>query len=119
MILLFGPKANKSGAAHKNNNVKNHPVENSAILAMNLYDAKSLLTMGEYDTYITSSPVAINYALYANYEGGTDATTGFMSEFSAAVALLSDGGFSDGGFSDGGMSSCSCSCSCGSFSSVG
>lgn len=116
MILLFGPKASKTNASHKNNNVKNNPVENSGILAMNPYDAKSLLTMGEYDTYISSSPIAINYALYANYDSVSDADTGFMGGFSAAVAMLGDGGFCDcGGFSDCG----SVSCSCGSFSSVG
>lgn len=113
MILLFGPKANKSGAAQKNDSVKTHPVENSGILSMNLYDAKSLLSMGEYDTYITTSPVAINYAMYANYESDSDGNTGFMGEFSAAVAMLGDGGFTDcGGFSDCGGAS-------GGFSSLG
>lgn len=116
MILLFGPKANKSGASQKNSNVKNHPVENSGILSMNPYEAKSLLSMGEYDTYIFTSPVAINYALYANYESDSEDGIGFMSDFSAAVAMLGDGGFADcGGFSDCGAASCSC----GSFSSVG
>ena len=116
MILLFGPKANKTGSSQKNNNVKNHPVENSGVLAMNLSNAKSLMTMGEYDTYISSSPVVINFALYANCESTTE-DSGFMSDFSAAVALLGDGaGYSDGGYSDCG--SC-CSASCGSFSSVG
>ncbi len=115
MILLFGPKANKSGASQKNNNVKNHPVENSGVLAMTPSEAKSLLTMGEYDAYIASSPIAINYAMYANYESDSDTTLGFMSDFSAAVALLGDGGFADcSGFSD-----CCASSSCGSFSSVG
>ena len=59
MILLFGAKANKTASSQKNNNVKNTPVENSGILAMGISQAKSLLTIGEFDTYISSNPVAI------------------------------------------------------------
>ncbi|MBD5402809.1 hypothetical protein HDR58_08425 [bacterium] len=115
MILLFGEQAAKSSSTKKNSNVNNHPVENSGILAMSMSDAKSLLTMGEYDTYVSSSPVAIDYAMYADC--GTDSDSGFMSEFSAAVAFLGgDGGFSSGSF-DCGASSFSGS-SCGSFASV-
>lgn len=117
MILLFG-KAAKSQATQKNNNIKNHPVENSGILAMNPSTAKSLLTMGEYDEYISSNPIMINYAMYANSDFGDSSEMGFMSEFSSAVAILGDCGFSTGGFD----CSTSCGCaggSCGSFSSVG
>ena len=118
MILLFGNKANKqhsmaTASTSKTNHVKNNPVENSGILAMTPSEAKGLLTMGEYDTYIFSNPTVINYAAYASYESTSD-DCGFMSDFSAAVAVLSDGGF--GGFSDCG---CSCGASTGSFSSVG
>lgn len=120
MILLFGNKANKQNSmtkasTSKTNQIKNNPVENSGILAMTPSVAKGLLTMGEYDTYIFSNPTVINYAAYANYESSSE-DCGFMSDFSAAVAVLSDGGFS-GGFGD-----CGCSCSnssCSSFSSVG
>lgn len=120
MILLFGNKANRqhtmaTASTSKSNHVKNNPVENSGILAMSPAQAKSLLTMGEYDTYISSNPTVINYAAYAAYESlGEDC--GFMSDFSAAVSMLSDCGFG-GGFSD-----CSCACSgagASSFSSVG
>ncbi len=52
MILLFGEQAAKTKASSKSSTVKNQPVENSGILAMSMSDAKSLLTMGEYDTYI-------------------------------------------------------------------
>ena len=45
MILLFGEKAHKS---HKNSNIKNHPVENSGILARS-NQPKSLLAANEYD----------------------------------------------------------------------
>ena len=122
MILLFGNKANKqhtmaTASTSKSNSVKNNPVENSGILAMTPSQAKSLLTMGEYDTYISSNPTIINFAAYASYEASGE-DCGFMSDFSAAVAMLSDGGFG-GGFSD-----CACACACSSagassFSSVG
>lgn len=121
MILLFGNKAAaKSTASKKNSNVNNHPVENSGILAMNMSDAKSLLTMGEYDTYISSSPVAINYAMYAGYTDNSSSDTGFMAGFSEAVSALGDSGM--GGYSaaaGGCFSSGAASCSSGgSFASV-
>ena len=121
MILLFGDKATKNTTSSKANNVKNNnPVENSGILAMNLSEAKSLLTMGEYDTYISNSPVAVDYAMYANYEFSDSESSGFMGDFSAAVAVLGDCGFSAGGFDCGGasFSSCSSGSSCSSFASV-
>ncbi len=119
MILLFGNKANKqhtmsTASTSKSNSVRNNPVENSGILAMTPFEAKSLLTMGEYDTYISSNPTVINFAAYATYES-TGEEGGFMSDFAAAVAVLSDGGFSSG-FSD---CSCACSGSSSSFCSVG
>ena len=61
MILLFGEQAAKTKASSKSSTVKNQPVENSGILAMSMSDAKSLLTMGEYDTYISSNPVAVDF----------------------------------------------------------
>lgn len=122
MILLFGDKARaKNNSSSKANNVKNNnPVENSGILAMNLSNAKSLLTMGEYDTYISNNPVAVDYAMYANYDFTDSEGSGFMGEFSAAVAVLGDCGFSAGGFDCGGasFSSCSSGSSCSSFASV-
>lgn len=119
MILLFGEQAAKTKASSKSSTVKNQPVENSGILAMSMSDAKSLLTMGEYDTYISSSPVAIDYAMYATSDySEADSDGGFMSNFSAAVAFLGgDGGFFGGSSFDCGGGSFSCS-SGGSFASV-
>ena len=120
MILLFDSKASKSTASAKSSKVRNNPVENSGILAMNMNDAKSLLTMGEYDTYVSSNPVAVDYAMYSNFSDFSDfsnSDSGFMSEFSDAVATLTDGGFGAfGGFSAG--ADCGASCSSGSFASV-
>lgn len=116
MILLFGKQAAKASSTTKNTNVKNHPVENSGILAMGLSEAKSLLTIGEYDTYISSNPSAVDYAMYANCEFSDSENSGFMSDFSAAVAVLGDMGFSAGGFDCGGSSYSGSSC--GSFASV-
>ncbi|MBQ8460409.1 hypothetical protein IJ541_09965 [bacterium] len=117
MILLFGNKASKTASsANKSNNVKNNPVENAGILAMTPGEAKSLLTMGEYDTYISSNPIAINYANYSDCDYSDSETSGFMGEFCASVAML--GGFSDGGCDCGG-SFASAGTSCSSFSSVG
>lgn len=123
MILLFNSKASKTSTANKSSNVKNHPVENSGILAMNPSDAKSLLTMGEYDSYVSSSPVAVNYAMYSDFNDSSS-DFGFMSSFSSAVAVLGDCGFSSGSSDfggasySGGASFSSCSSSSGSFASV-
>ena len=119
MILLFGKQAAKASSTTKTNSVKTQPVENSGILAMGLSEAKSLLTIGEYDTYISSNPSVIDYAMYANYDySETDSDGGFMSNFSAAVAFLGgDGGFFGGSSFDCGGGSFSCS-SGGSFASV-
>ena len=113
MILLFGNKASKNAITGKNNNVKNHPVENSGILAYSAGFGRSLLTTAEYDTYSFSNPAVVDYAMYAGYEYSED--FGFMSDFSNAVATL--GGFDCGGFDCGSFSDSGASCS--SFSSVG
>jgi hypothetical protein len=115
MILLFGDKTTKTSSTRKSNSVKtNNPVENSGILAMGLSQAKSLLTIGEYDTYVFSNPTAIDYSMYSNSEYSDTEESGFMSDFSAAVAFLGgDCGFSAASYDSGSSSSCS------SFSSVG
>jgi hypothetical protein len=115
MILLFGDNSTKTSSARKNSSVKNSkPVENSGILAMGLSQAKSLLTIGEYDTYVFSNPSVVDYSMYSNYSDDTSEDCGFMSDFSAAVAFLGgDCGFSAASYDSGSSASCS------SFSSVG
>ncbi len=91
-------------------------VETAGSLAMLFEDG--LMTMGQYDEFISSNPFAVNYSMYASYEGNdTVAMGGFLSDFSNAVSVL--GGFSGGGFtSAGSFSSGSCGgASCGGFSS--
>ena len=115
MILLFGENKTRSASTQKNTNVKNNPVENAGILAMNFSDTKSTLSMGEFDTYVSSNPVAVDYSNYAGSESFDASSVGFMGDFAAAVATLGDcGGFS-GGFASSGAG-CSGS-SCGSFAS--
>ena len=114
MILLFGEKAHKSASARKNGNVKNNPVENTAILAMNS-GYKSLLSVKEYDMCDFSQNYPIDYSMYGE-DGSALPCMAFMSEFSDAIATLGDYAFS--GFGDcscgGGFSGSSSS----SFSSV-
>ena len=123
MILLFGEKAQDSFIASKNSKVKNtnNPVENSGILAFSGSDQLGFLNASEYDDFISSNPVAINYAAYSEWEeSNTDC--GFMSDFSNAVATLSQGeGYTSSFDSFGGefAGACTCSCDCsGGFSSV-
>lgn len=127
MILLFGEQATKSSKSSKSNkstNVKNNPVENAGILAMGLSEAKSLLTVGEYDTYVFSNPAAVDYSMYSNSDYDSASDIGFMSSFSSAIATLgSDAGFASasfgGGFGGGFSAGASCGGGCSSFSSVG
>lgn len=122
MILLFGEKAQNS-QTRKNTGLKNinNPVENSGILAMSGKSQLSFLNASEYDDFIASNPVAINYEAYSEWSESLDC--GFMSGFSDAIATI-DGGFadfgsygsSDGGFA-GACADCGCSCG-GGFSSV-
>ena len=102
MILLFGEKAQKTASTRKNGNVKNNPVENTAILAMNS-GYRSLLSVREYDKCEFSQNYPIDYSMYAE-DGSVLPCMAFMSEFSDAIAMLGDCSFS--GFGD-------CSCSCG------
>lgn len=112
MILLFGEKAAKSNSTHKNSNIKNHPVENSGILA-NRSIMRGLLDANEYDVYMFSQQAEIDYSMYSEGDNSI-ASIGFMSEFSDAVSTLSEGV----GYSADSFGGCDCSCSCsGSFAS--
>jgi len=112
MILLFGEKASKSKSAGRSNNIKNHPVENSGILANK--GRTSLLAANEYDIYMFSQQAAIDYSLYS--EDTSVGDIAFLSDYSTALATFGEGGdcasFSAASF--GG----DCSCSCGGFASV-
>lgn len=112
MILLFGQKASKSG---KSSNIKNHPVENSGILA-NKTPAPSLLAANEYDMYMFSKQAEIDYSQYSDDGGFAFTGEGLMSDYASALAFI-DGsdGVSYSAASFGGDFSCSCSCDCGSF----
>jgi len=114
MILLFGNNKTRTASTQKNTNVKNNnPVENAGILAMSITDAKSTLSMGEFDTYVSSNPTVVDYSNYAGTESFDASSVGFMGEFASAVACLGD----CGSFSDGGFAGCSSGSSCGSFAS--
>ena len=119
MILLFGEKAHKSS---KNSNIKNHPIENSGILARG-NQPKSLLAANEYDMYMFSVQAEIDYAQYAGTEN-LISSTGYISEYSQAMTGMSEIGSYTSSFGadfGGGLSSFSSfgGCDCGSFSSVG
>lgn len=94
-------------------------VETAGSLAMLFEDG--LMTMGQYDEFISSNPFAVDYSMYsASFEGNDSvAMGGFLSDFSNAVSAL--GGFTGGGFASAAGSFSAGSCgggSCGGFSSV-
>lgn len=116
MILLFGEKASKS---HKNSNIKNHPIENSGILAKST-QPKSLLAANEYDMYMFSVQAEIDYSQYFDSQFSTGNT--YISEYSMALSGMNEiSTYSEGSYGGdfcGSFSSFSCG-DCGSFSSVG
>lgn len=115
MILLFGEKAHKSS---KNSNIKTHPVENSGILARS-NQPKSLLAANEYDIYMFSVQTEIDYSQYA----GSDyvlANSGYVSEYSQAMAGMSQiGSYTESFSGDFGGSFSSYCGNCSSFTSLG
>ncbi len=117
MILLFGEKAQNSQTANKNTGIKNHnnPVENSGILAMNGETALNFLNASEYDDFIASNPVAVNYEAYSEWSESID--SGFMNGFASAVATL-ESAYNGGGFFDGGFAGACADCG-GSFGGGG
>lgn len=123
MILLFGEHTSSGKSANRSNGLrgKTNPVENSGILAMNGHNSLGFLNASEYDAFVASNPVAINYAAYSEWvESGSN--IGFMSEFSNALETLDSGeyiGAAGGGSFAGACSGGSCSSSGGgSFASV-
>ena len=86
-------------------------VETAGSLAM-LFE-NGLMTMGQYDEFISSNPFAVDYSQYASFEGGEVAYGGFLEGFSNALSTLGDMG---SGFSAG-FSGGDCGGSCGGFSS--
>lgn len=87
-------------------------VETAGSLAMLFEDG--LMTMGQYDEFISSNPFAVNYSMYSNYESDNSiAMGGFLSDFSNAVSTLGD----SSGFSAASYSTGDCSGSCGGFTS--
>ncbi len=74
-------------------------VETAGSLAM-LFE-NGLMTMGQYDEFISSNPFAVDYSMYSNYETDNSvAMGGFLSDFSNAVSTLGDNsGFCSAGFS--------------------
>lgn len=122
MILLFGEHTPSSKTANRSNGLRNksNPVENSGILAMNGQNSLSFLNASEYDAFVASNPVAVNYAAYSEWAESAS-TIGFMSSFANAISALEGGdtGASFGGGFAGSCSGGSCSSSGGgSFASV-
>lgn len=81
-------------------------IETSGSLAM-LYN-QGLLTIGQYDEFISSNPFMVDYSAYA--DGESIVYSGFLNDFANAVSILGDAnlgesaGFSvgdGGGFSSG------------------
>ena len=90
-----------SERASKSSEVKrpSEAVETSGSLAM-LYE-KGLLTIGQYDEFISSNPFIVDYSAYS--DGESVAYSGFLNDFANAVSILNDSGSGGGSdFSGGG-----------------
>ena len=113
MITLSQPSNQERTRVHEAQHPTN-AVETAGSLAM-LFDS-GLMTMGQYDEFISSNPFAVDYSMYSSFDGGADlAYGGFLGDFANAVSTLGDMG---GSVSSAGFSGDSCSTgSCGGFSS--
>lgn len=89
-------------------------VETAGSLAM-LFE-NGLMTMGQYDEYISNNPFAVDYSMYSTYEGNDSAVAwdGFLGSFSNALSTL---GSASAGMSEGFSSGFSGSSSGGGFTS--
>ena len=114
MITLSQPSNSERARAHESQRPTG-VVETAGSLAM-LFE-NGLMTMGQYDEFITNNPFAVDYSMYSTFDGGADiAYSGFLSDFSNAVSTLGDMG--GGGFVSAGFSGDSCGGgSCGGFTS--
>lgn len=112
MITLSQPstKPRTTETTHKPTEV----VETAGSLAM-LYH-EGLLTIGQYDEFISSNPFAVDYSMYSDYSDNTASDSGFLSDFSNAVATL--GGGMGGSFASAGFGGDCGGSSCGGFTSV-
>lgn len=116
ITLSRSSKSHNAARAHK---TSQPAVETAGSLAM-LYN-KGLLTIGQYDEFISTNPFAVDYSQYANFEGdGSDiAYGGFLADFSNAVSTLGEANFVSAGGGFGGFSDCGgASCGGGGFTSV-
>lgn len=113
MIFLSQPSSQERTRAHEAQRPTG-VVETAGSLAM-LFDS-GLMTMGQYDEFVTNNPFAVDYSMYSTFEGDNSiAYGGFLGDFANAVSTLGDmGGFSAGSFSSAGAS---CGGSCGGFTS--
>ena len=114
MITLSQPSNQERARAHESQRPTG-VVETAGSLAM-LFES-GLMTMGQYDEFVSNNPFAVDYSMYSTFDGGVDvAYGGFLGEFASAVSTLGDmGGMISAGFSDGGTS-CGGG-SCGGFTS--
>lgn len=107
MITLFS-KSNSQRT--KSQQIQNHGniVETAGSLAM-LFN-NGLLTMGQYDEFVSSNPFAVDYGMYATFESDNSiAYGGFLGGFASAISVLGE----SAGFSGFSTASMSCESSCG------
>lgn len=114
-MITLTQSSNQNSRANETANKPTEAIETAGSLAMMFYDG--LLTVGQYDEFITNNPFVVDYSMYANFSDDIASSDGgFLSNFSNAVATIGSNSFSGGG-----VASFSGSCgggSCGSFTSV-
>lgn len=106
MITLSQPSKSERAYTHETSR-PTESVETAGSLAMLFEDG--LMTMGQYDEFISSNPFAVDYSMYTSSEGTESiALGGFLSDFASAVSTIdAAGSFSTSGFS-GGCTSAGC-----------
>ena len=115
-MITLTQSSNQNTRANETANKPTEIVETAGSLAMLFNDG--LLTVGQYDEFITNNPFMVDYSMYSDFSDDIASSDGgFLSNFSNAVATLGTGATTGGG----GFASFSGSCgggSCGGFTSV-
>lgn len=108
MITLFS-KSNTERAKSQQIQNQGGIAETAGSLAMLFHSG--LLTMGQYDEFVSSNPFAVDYSMYVSSDSGDSvAYSGFLDGFASAMSALGDAGGGFASYSGGGMS---CGTSCG------
>lgn len=116
-MITLTQSSNQNTRANETTHKPNEAIETAGSLAMLFNDG--LLTVGQYDEFVTANPFMVDYSLYSNYSDDIASTDGgFLSDFSNAVATIGSSTSTGGSFASGSFTGSCSGGSCGGFTSI-